>query len=106
MTKFKAKKPLILWTTMAKVEEIAPRKGRYAIYCLLYTSAGNFCCSEKLASRISLFEPYEIRGSVKIAPGGTYLWVMSMELFHADGYRKGFSQPEDGVRDSRTSESI
>lgn len=91
MTKFKAKKPLILWTTMASVEEIQPRKGRYNPYCLLYTRAGNFCCSEKLASLVCLYEPYEFRGQVKIVPGGTYLWVVSMELFDASSYRKGFT---------------
>ena len=91
MTISKAKKPQITWVTMVSIDEIQPRKGKFATYCLLYTRVGNFCCSEKLATQICLYEPYEIRGQVKMVPGGTYLWATSLELFDARSYRKGFA---------------
>ena len=86
MVKSKAKKPTISWGTMSNIEDIQPRKGRHGKYCVLYTMAGNFCCSENIANRLSLFEPYELSGEVKMVNGGTYLWVNKARLFDARAY--------------------
>lgn len=77
---------------MAKVEEIKPRKGRFHRYCILYTEAGNFCCSEDVAQKLCLFEPYAFEGQVNFARGGTFLWVTKAALFDPRGWKGGQTQ--------------
>jgi hypothetical protein len=76
---------------MASIEDIQPKRGKYNTYCLLRTVAGTFSCSEKLAEKLCLYEPYEMRGQVRFVLGGTYLWVSTAELFNAGGYKRQYT---------------
>jgi hypothetical protein len=55
---------------------------------VLYTPNNiSIIAPEQVAQRLSLFEPYEMSGQVKIFPGGQYLKLDRAELFDPSGYR-------------------
>lgn len=79
----------IKWHGMLKIEDIQLRRSRYGdIYAVLYTnSGGNIIATEHQASRLCLFEPYQMRGEIKPYFGGQYLKLGGYELFDSSGYR-------------------
>jgi hypothetical protein len=83
---------------MVKIEDVQPRRSKFATYCILRTELGNFSCSERLAASLCLFEPYELKGIVKFVMGGMYLWVTRAELFNANTYRNQFVMKRPEMR--------
>ena len=77
------------WSGMLKVEEIQLRKSRWGgVYALLYTNAKtSVVATEKQASLMCLFEPYEMYGEIKMYHGGVYLRLSKASIFNSAGYR-------------------
>lgn len=81
-------KPIVRWSAMLSIEEIRPRLGRYGKYAVLYTNGNiNICCSEEEANKLCLFEPYEMKGLVKVVHGGQYLRLDKAELFDSASFK-------------------
>jgi len=89
----KAKVPVVNWTAMVTIEELSMRKNRWnKPYCLLYNATGlPFLCSERDAQKLALFEPYQIRGTVTVVPGGQFFRVDQIELFDPSSFNSAFS---------------
>lgn len=86
----KTQKPIsIRWSGLVKIEDICLKKSRFGnVYAVLYTNSGiNICSPEQEAAKLCLYEPYEMRGTIKQFLGGQYLKLEKAYLFDPSGYR-------------------
>ena len=89
-------KKKVKWSSKLTVNDISPRKTRDYTYVILYTSDHiSVCCSETIAQRLCIGEPYEMRGYLSFHKGGSYLVLERAKLFNGGDYFENIPSPPD-----------
>lgn len=87
MRRFFQDKRKVRWSAKLTINDIMPRRTRDFTYVILYTDDGiNVCCSDTIANRLCVGEPYEMKGYINFKKGGSYLVLDRAKLFNGMEY--------------------
>jgi len=74
-------KKKVKWNAQLSVTDISPRRKGKWTYLLLYTDLGiSVCTSEEIGEKLSLFEPYNMKGYINFCKGGSFLVLEKANL--------------------------